>query len=325
MVVFYVFQGKSYHDEKNGGYVWSPQKTKNGRNNIGFTTMTYINKNDYILHSFKGSLVAVSIAQTDYYPAEKPSENDSWANDGYKVDTLYYELEVPLKVIEYQAWLEDNYIKDSAFRKDGKGKQQYMSTIHAEHASYLLKQSIELQRDKTIIKILKDALMDITADKKGEYELIELEEINDLIDSQRTKKVDWSGDKKPQEMTMSYSAERERPKRNPKYAANALARADYRCEYNKNDRIFERKSGKGYTEPHHLIPISKYRDFDYQNCSLDTMENIVSLCSHCHNLLHYGKYKDKESILRKLYNERKDALSKVGLDISFDDLIKYYR
>ncbi|WP_432518406.1 HNH endonuclease [Staphylococcus aureus] len=84
--------------------------------------------------------------------------------------------------------------------------------------------------------------------------------------------------------------------------------------------MFERKSGKGYTEPHHLIPISKYKDFDYKNCSLDTMENIVSLCSHCHNLLHYGKSEDKKPILEKLFNERKKALSAVGLDITLEKL-----
>ncbi|EOA8513272.1 HNH endonuclease [Staphylococcus aureus] len=84
--------------------------------------------------------------------------------------------------------------------------------------------------------------------------------------------------------------------------------------------MFERKSGKGYTEPHHLIPISKYKDFDYKNCSLDTMENIVSLCSHCHNLLHYGKFEDKKPILEKLFNERKKALSAVGLDITLEKL-----
>lgn len=46
-------------------------------------------------------------------------------------------------------------------------------------------------------------------------------------------------------------------------------------------------------KPINLTPISKYKDFDYKNCSLDAMDNIVSLCSHCHNLLHYGKYEDK--------------------------------
>ena len=124
---------------------------------------------------------------------------------------------------------------------------------------------------------------------------------------------------------MSASANKLRPRRDPKVAANALARADYKCEFNVNDRIFLRKSGKGYTEPHHLIPISKFRDFDYKNCSLDTMENIVSLCSHCHNLLHYGREVDKTPVLNKLYKDRKDALAKVGLDITFDELKEYYK
>lgn len=126
-------------------------------------------------------------------------------------------------------------------------------------------------------------------------------------------------------MTMSVSTNKLIPKRDPKVAADALARADYKCEVDINDRIFLRKSGIGYTEPHHLIPISKFHDFDYENCSLDIMENIVSLCSHCHNLLHYGRNEDKAPVLKQLYEDRKATLAKVGLDITFDELREYYK
>lgn len=44
------------------------------------------------------------------------------------------------------------------------------------------------------------------------------------------------------------------------------------------------------------------------------MQNIVSLCSHCHNLLHYGRFEDKKPILEKLYNERKEALKECGIE-----------
>lgn len=54
------------------------------------------------------------------------------------------------------------------------------------------------------------------------------------------------------------------------------------------------------------------------------MENIVSLCSHCHNLLHYGKLEDKIPVLDKLYDERKEALERVGLGITFEELKEYY-
>ena len=55
------------------------------------------------------------------------------------------------------------------------------------------------------------------------------------------------------------------------------------------------------------------------------MENIVSLCSNCHNLLHYGRFTDKEPILEKLYKDRKEALKKVGLEITLEQLKEYYK
>lgn len=100
----------------------------------------------------------------------------------------------------------------------------------------------------------------------------------------------------------------------------ALFLSQYRCDIDISHETFIRKNGYiPYTEPHHLIPLSAYNDFKY---SLDVEENIVSLCSHCHNLLHYGAY--FEVVLMKLYNERKDMLKQVGLEISFEQLKKYY-
>ena len=329
MAVFYVYQGKSYHDERDGNFVWSPKLNESGHKNKGYTMMKFIKKGDFILHNFNGSLMAISIAETDCFDASKPSEKYSkgmpWDNEGYRVNTIYKELETPVKVTNHKDWLKNNYKKNSAFTVEGTGKQQYMSAIDYEHAIFLINEAKILQTDKSIIKVLNDALTDISGDKEGEYEQVEMEIIDTFVDNQEGLKHTWSGVATPQEMTVSTSVERESPKRNPKTAANALAKAEYKCEYNPNDRIFERKSGKGYTEPHHLIPISKYRDFDYKHVSLDMMENIVSLCSHCHNLLHYGKLKDKLPILKKLYNERKDALVKVGLNISLEELTEYYK
>ena len=62
---------------------------------------------------------------------------------------------------------------------------------------------------------------------------------------------------------------------------------------------------------------------DFFDVSLDTEENIVSLCSNCHNKLHYGR--DIEEMLHTLYNARKDHLTKVGIDISFSVLLRIYK
>lgn len=104
-------------------------------------------------------------------------------------------------------------------------------------------------------------------------------------------------------------------------AINAMMHAGYCCEVNTDHDTFIRKNSLvNYVEPHHLIPISNSDDF---SVSLDIEENIVVLCSNCHNLLHYGK--DYQPVLRKLYEMRKNELKKAGIDISFEKLLYYYK
>lgn len=103
-------------------------------------------------------------------------------------------------------------------------------------------------------------------------------------------------------------------------AINALAHANYRCEIDKNHFTFYRKKADvKYTEPHHLVPMAFSDDFDV---SLDVEENIVSLCSTCHNQIHYGK--DGDLLLKQLFEERNTLLKSVGINISFEELLKKY-
>lgn len=109
--------------------------------------------------------------------------------------------------------------------------------------------------------------------------------------------------------------------RDTKVALHALANANYCCEIDKNHATFLRKSiDKNYTEPHHLIPICYQDNFNY---SLDVSNNIVSLCSNCHNKLHYGRDIEKDLLI--LYNKRKDLLKKSGINISFSQLLELYK
>jgi predicted HNH restriction endonuclease len=72
-------------------------------------------------------------------------------------------------------------------------------------------------------------------------------------------------------------------------------------------------------EPHHLVPMCESEKF---TVSLDREENIICLCSNCHNEIHYGK-RAKE-IVAIFYEQRKDLLKSVGIDISLADLLKIY-
>lgn len=110
--------------------------------------------------------------------------------------------------------------------------------------------------------------------------------------------------------------------RNKTVAANALKIAQYKCEANESHPLFRRKNSESfYTEPHHIVPLAAAEDFPGVN--LDREQNIVSLCSNCHNLLHYGA--DIEVVLGPLYEQRKDLLRMIGIELSFEQLLRYYR
>jgi hypothetical protein len=330
MTVYYVFQGMTYDNERIGGYVWSPQLAKGGRKNAGYDRMTKIRKGDFILHSVAGELRAISYATSNCYKAPQPQElidapkYIEWGNNGYKVDCKYFNFDTPISVKDYKDWLKHNFDKDSAFTIHGTGKQQYMCNIAEHQAIFLLEQAIKLQRNPEVLSKLKVALEEIAGDKISEYNELEKELINRILEEENESQLELelSSNLMPQETTVSVQTGRVIPKRNPLIAVKALIKAKYLCEYNNGDRTFFRKNSTAYTDPHHLIPISKYGDFSY---SLDVVENIVSLCSHHHNLLHYGRFEDKIAILRKLYAERKLALKKCGIDIEFEQLISYYK
>ena len=325
MNIFYVFQNKTYNEEFKGGYVWSPQLTINGKKNAGYEIMKEIKEGDFIFHHYNGKLVSFSRAKTNCYPKNKPSElkkHDDWNNEGYCVDTEYYKLDEPLIITNYKDWLKNHYKEKSAFTIKGEPKQQYMCLFNEEQAVYFLENILELQKNKELKELITMLLEDISDEKNSEYNQIEKNKIEELLDVDKNRKIEWSGEKEEIKTTSTKKSGSQKLKRNLKTAANALVRADFLCEYNKNDPTFIRKNGKWYTEPHHLIPVSKYRDFEY---SVDVMENIVPSCSNCHNLLHYGRFTDKEPILEKLYKDRKEALKKVGLEITLEQLKEYYK
>lgn len=97
--------------------------------------------------------------------------------------------------------------------------------------------------------------------------------------------------------------------RDVKVSKNALARANFLCEFDNQHKLFVRKNKEmNYTEPHHLIPLKYHLMFSN---SLDVEANIVSLCSHCHNLLHYGS--DSDVVIRELFLCRRDELKGAGI------------
>lgn len=103
----------------------------------------------------------------------------------------------------------------------------------------------------------------------------------------------------------------------------ALRRSGHLCEIEITHPSFLRRYGNVlYMEPHHLIPISFT---DYFGVNLDREQNIFSLCSNCHNQIHYGTKEDVRQLVSKLFASRKfEICSILGKDITVNELFQIY-
>ncbi|MCF2619993.1 HNH endonuclease [Candidatus Agathobaculum pullicola] len=129
----------------------------------------------------------------------------------------------------------------------------------------------------------------------------------------------YSGKPKAKRSPVSKDKQKAYP-RDRAVAVNALVHANHACEVDASHGTFVRRSNnKPYTEPHHLVPLAFSDSFDV---SLDIEENVISLCSTCHNRIHYGK--DAAEIVKKLYDQRKDLLQQVGIEITLEELLSMY-
>ena len=158
------------------------------------------------------------------------------------------------------------------------------------------------------------------SDDDNEYTKDEIKSILELLKNRSDNdKSEWKFEKKPREHVEV--AGKLHLKRDVKLAADALARADYKCEVDGRHKTFKSIANKPYTEAYHLVPVDMW--YKFKN-SLDIPENIVSLCSHCHNILKYGTEDEKYKVLIKLWEQREEALEKCGIKLTIEEFFKFY-
>lgn len=111
--------------------------------------------------------------------------------------------------------------------------------------------------------------------------------------------------------------------RDPSVARRALAYAGHRCEVDGTHPSFRRRNADHlYMEPHHLIPMAKTEHF---GVSLDREQNIFSLCSNCHNQIHYGTREDVWRIISLLFRKREREIGSIlGRDITLEEIYQIY-
>jgi hypothetical protein len=324
---FFVFQNKSYDRERSGQYLWAPKKTSSNRKVSSWELMKEVRKGDLIIHSFKKQIIAFSIAKTDVYSSTQPDElkqEGLWENDGWRVDTDYFEISMPIITSDFMddiRRLQPN--TNAPFNILGRGNTGYLFSANREMVTFLLKKSEENQPSIQEKEVIKNFRFSLTLVELGEEVAKDDDELIQAINKRTINSIStpkYIG--KPQDKLNLIQNDKGRITypRNPEVSANALKLAGYKCEIDSSHiTFFRKKDGLPYTEPHHLIPLSKFNKFDY---SLDIEENIISLCSHCHNFLHYGE--NVEEALEVLYSKRKAMLESVGLEVSLKELLGFY-
>lgn len=163
-------------------------------------------------------------------------------------------------------------------------------------------------------------LHNVEEEVRKEFEKIDIEERIALVDD--IEDSDFAYYRKPQEVEyveMEDAKKSKALKRDPVKRIHALMMSGYKCEINPTHNTFiSRKTGRPYLETHHFIPLEFQDDFKY---SLDVEENIVCLCSNCHNEIHYGK--DNAKLVSLLYEKRKELLRDVCLNVTEADLLQF--
>lgn len=137
-MTFYVFQGGTFDQECQGGYLWAPITNKTGDTFHHWDRLSDVRAGDIILHGFNGNVQAISITTGPCYECLQPAElrtEDAWDLEGRRVDTNYIVLNNPIKTASYT----DDIIrlcntKYAPFNKFGTGNMGYLYEINREMA-----------------------------------------------------------------------------------------------------------------------------------------------------------------------------------------------
>ncbi|WP_298892876.1 HNH endonuclease signature motif containing protein [uncultured Psychroserpens sp.] len=98
---YWVNQGKTYKEEKEGGYLWAPTSNSSGKSFFHWNNMIKLKPNDIVFNFRKGFLVGYCIILSEYFLFAQPDEFDvdvQWEDEGYMIDAKYHLFNKPLDI-----------------------------------------------------------------------------------------------------------------------------------------------------------------------------------------------------------------------------------
>lgn len=172
--VFWVFQNKTYYEEKRGGFLWSPKYTINGRRHPGYESMKEVKPGDVIIHGYKTNIVAISLAKSHCFSSNRPSIAFSeWAEDGWKIECEYFEFPFELSTDSICNMLYDLQPGNGPLIAPKTGKQQYLCNANKEMLDCILnayvaavRRSEQVDALLNFLQLQKAVISPLDSDKK---------------------------------------------------------------------------------------------------------------------------------------------------------------
>ena len=134
--VWWVNQGKTYDEERDGGYIWAPQRTKAGISAGHHVAVRDVRIGDRVIHYSKGHIRAVGVAESGGVEGLKPSElaDEPWQVEGFTAQISYQELETPIQLNELDLEQREGV---GPFTSAGGVQQGYLYPVPPKLGEYL--------------------------------------------------------------------------------------------------------------------------------------------------------------------------------------------
>ena len=146
LMYYWVNQGKTYFEEKEGEFLWAPLKDKGSKTPFHWRTMAYLKKDDIVFNYYKGEILGYCIVQNDSYKFLKPTElkNDDyeWSQEGLIAEAKYFKFEnsidIKKRIDEFKSNLPQKYSPVSLNGKTPSVNQGYLYKISEKLGERLL-------------------------------------------------------------------------------------------------------------------------------------------------------------------------------------------
>lgn len=146
---YWVNQGKTYKEEKEGGYLWAPVENSLGQSFFYWENMKNLRPKDMVFNFRKGYLVGYCIIKSESYLAPQPEEfsvDTAWESAGFMADAEYFLFDNPISILEAYnsivSLLPSKYAPINAVQKNGQLKvnanQGYLYELSREMGEVLI-------------------------------------------------------------------------------------------------------------------------------------------------------------------------------------------